>query len=1042
MIFYSLSTIDLSPSSFGVNMSSSNEAALSPKEEEDEHRRRDEINAFAALALGTSGEEADVNTDSTHFTFEGGSFDGDVVLSKGSSDKKDQTEKGATSTTGPVAQSGTFQFSAPSSKNAAAGRSNLEAAATALSGDSDDLDTPEHGQEHQKEGLIPSPIKNQIYMTQIAAKTAAAKQSEDEDSQMFVEEVVLQRPLFFGAVIPPRVLQEGREMVKQAVKEKIEENAMERGDSDDDKSGKLTEPYAPRLSDMPEAVRNLVGALRTYGFGLDELLFDDDSKTPTPSEEIKCKGDGSLSTFQPVWGESVRSERIREFRKQQLLRKPDLVQRTSTAPPRLFKETTTTLGSASNSPVSLSSSMKAPMTSKVDTMSRNAAFSASSSSAAGTSSMQPQPAGQRSSEGSSETMLAMSSSAKNHANNADPRQSDNQQFTAWLRSSDDDPLGLHSLGSVGSTLSLDVDSVASPIEIIKEEETGVQESDQQTEQNIFSQWALGGGSSRGTFAVTNSGAMNDSFSQGTFQKLPSLRTRANSGDSDDDSLIDDENKKQVGLNDHLSKAIASLTGDDGEPPTDIMALEESKLLLSQLPAHDSKARPLTNYELTNGCSPLFGVDDSSLPTEGDLGVHETKEEQQRYNEQKRSQEIIERFVGPSVFGPISCPNPALNPDDFHSWNSRAAPLQSSTSAITEQLSVPTLQSKKAPSHGVHNSAESFGGTTIESRSVDTRSKLSVGKNNRRPSSRSRYGWWNVKDPKSSLHKAEEGIPITSGAPDVKILDDEAPLQLPPVNHSSFAIQVSTPLEPSPETLCEANLPLSRMHAATSLAQALPYVSDRPPSCRYLQINTQSVSFRQLGEGQLGEEIEPMFCSLAIYNIETVSSVGGDSGAAPVPDLQRCGRVTEALNFDIIENQDIARRCQAALWPYGRDSEKDSLQGTRCGVFPVPSNLGVSNLYAVLIVRKVFSPEQDFEPYLKAGFKTVDLERWRIKAEKSSKRHSPFLVPFAFGVAPLLQVFGTDNPTVASSRAVQIPLFRFPGGERHIIDHIMVMLYPR
>jgi len=54
------------------------------------------------------------------------------------------------------------------------------------------------------------------------------------------------------------------------------------------------------------------------------------------------------------------------------------------------------------------------------------------------------------------------------------------------------------------------------------------------------------------------------------------------------------------------------------------------------------------------------------------------------------------------------------------------------------------------------------------------------------------------------------------------------------------------------------------------------------------------------------------------------------------------------------------------------------------------------------------------------------------------------MPFAFGVAPLLQVFGADNPIVASSRAVQIPLFRFSAGqgERQIIDHIMVMLYPR
>ena len=45
----------------------------------------------------------------------------------------------------------------------------------------------------------------------------------------------------------------------------------------------------------------------------------------------------------------------------------------------------------------------------------------------------------------------------------------------------------------------------------------------------------------------------------------------------------------------------------------------------------------------------------------------------------------------------------------------------------------------------------------------------------------------------------------------------------------------------------------------------------------------------------------------------------------------------------------------------------------------------------------------------------------------------------------MQVFaGLENPVITSSRAVQIPLFRFsPGlGQKQIIDHIMVMLNPR
>jgi len=91
-----------------------------------------------------------------------------------------------------------------------------------------------------------------------------------------------------------------------------------------------------------------------------------------------------------------------------------------------------------------------------------------------------------------------------------------------------------------------------------------------------------------------------------------------------------------------------------------------------------------------------------------------------------------------------------------------------------------------------------------------------------------------------------------------------------------------------------------------------------------------------------------------------------------------------------------------------------------------------------------SDDTDIDPYLKASKGPFDIARLKAHAEKVSNRHGKILVPFSFGVAPILQVFGADIPIVASSRAVQIPLFRFsPGlGERQIIDHIMVMLYPR
>ena len=107
-----------------------------------------------------------------------------------------------------------------------------------------------------------------------------------------------------------------------------------------------------------------------------------------------------------------------------------------------------------------------------------------------------------------------------------------------------------------------------------------------------------------------------------------------------------------------------------------------------------------------------------------------------------------------------------------------------------------------------------------------------------------------------------------------------------------------------------------------------------------------------------------------------------------------------------------------------------------------------NLYAIITVSKVISEGADFEIYLQSQNSkvgdSVDLDSLKAKAEKASQQQGRYTMPFAFGVAPLLQVFGGEIPTVACSRAVKIPLFRFSSGqgERQIIDHIMVMLYPR
>ena len=584
-----------------------------------------------------------------------------------------------------------------------------------------------------------------------------------------------------------------------------------------------------------------------------------------------------------------------------------------------------------------------------------------------------------------------------------------------------------------------------------------------------------------TSATSMTGNSNsNAFDGSTFQRLPAVDPGSSHNDnskndntgSDNDSVIDDEQNTQVGANDNLNKAVAMFS--DGVLPNqtnDIPLLEpQSQILLSQVDG--SRKRPMTNYELTGGYVPMFGVDDTPLPQLSDLGTYETEEDQHRAMEQKRSQDIIEKFVPPNIFGSVACPNPATGPDDYHSWNSRAvAPLRhnppNSMASISSDPSGVKRSNMMPPSsatpHHHHSKSTMSGASSIAATLPPTASKppraRSGTKNSKElneklhgvAASRDRYGWWyeptEVDDSTTAVDAELQQPPE-----DDETATDEPSLQLPPLYHSSSKMQILTPLEPSMEALKKENLPLSQMHAGTSMLQALPYLSDRPHSHRYLQIDAKQIAFPPL-QG----EIEPFFCSLAIYNVETISSssgnglIGSKSSTAPIPDLQRCGRVTEALQFDHVIDPDVEARCEGALWPYSKsnllsdgietDDSGNKLRGTSCGVFPLPSNLNVANLYAVLIIRKVFSDESDFEPYLTPRKTAVDLDKLKQNAERASNRHGSFLIPFAFGVAPLLQVFGSDNPIVALSRAVQIPLFHF-SDERQIIDHIMVMLFPR
>ena len=695
------------------------------------------------------------------------------------------------------------------------------------------------------------------------------------DAPLFHRRVFLPRPLFFGPNLPPRVVKEARELYVKATE----------GREDCD------------LADLPPDVRNILGAFRVYGFGIDITK-------PLPEKEY-WKGSPYVSTYQPVWND--RHEILHS------ISKPITVTRTATAPARLDR----------------------PATTQVDE----------------------------------------SSSATNDA------------FRAWISAaaSEDRSIG----GSVSSFISDD-----------QADESVASQSGPLTDQERFSQWALGSDSAL------------DTFKPNTFQQVPA---NISAGDSDDDSVIDDELKKQVGISDHLSKAIASLSIGG-----DTVTVEETRQeLLSQIP-FDGSRRPLTNFELTNNHTPLFAADDPSLPTESDLGMHETKEEQIRAMEQKKSQEVIEKSVPSNLFGTVACPNPAIGPDDFQSWNvrrsGRSMPRQISTGAtlgstntmVSDQLSVPSLRKLDAATN--RSVQESVTSQRPPALKMQRRGKVK---------NRARVGWWGTQaGTKGSVEK------------------ESSRSHCPPSCHSSSTLTVSTDLNPSPDELRKDNLPLSRLDAATTMERTLPFLSDRSPTHRFLQVDTQAVGFPPIGG-----EIEPLYCTLAIYNVDTTPRAEGDD--IPSPEFSKSGRVTEFLHFDVVSDSGIAGSCASALFPHG-STESERLQTTRCGVFPIPSSLDFANLYAVLVVRKVFSDDHDFEVYWKQQKVAVDIGRLRAQAEKASVKYSHFRYPIAFGVAPLLQVFGTDTPSSPTSRAVQIPLFRYSSarGERQIIDHIMVMLYPR
>ena len=1028
---------------------------MSDVKDEDEERRTLEINMFSAMAGGgsfhaesTSGGHAGPSTTPS-------ANDAGSEMTEGSATsnatKSNESASHFVSAFNAVEDSGTFAFAdSPSPGNAS---SNLQAAVAALTG----------------EAAAPLSPQQKLVFPHNNAPTKVTK-----SIAMHSEKVVLPRSLFFGPIVPPRVLIETRTVVGNAMKE-------------------------AKGKQLPPHVENLIGSIKAFGYGLSPYPTTDGIDESDPRFYT---GSPYLTTYQPVWGNDVRSERQENWKKKTLVRKPmshiKAQGRSVTSPtatydyrsgsqswtgsedvtPRNGEENVTRQGGADDaetflkwvrgandppSPTLPQSSEDAPSPMKGAADDRNtflkwargdddADFPTKSSDSVGspmndTKLFSKLARGARSGRRHGALRKSMSAPVPS---------SEQSLFSKWARGED---IGQFSgIDEISEPPSPEID--AEPINIPPPSE----------EQAMFSRWALG------VDEINPDGSMNMSTPKsktGTLLNIPQVAAE----DSDDDSVVGSEMKKKVGVNEHLDAALASLAG--GRPQTEVdmtsaesITAEQAQTLLSQLGQTTPGGRALSNLELTGGCVPLFGCDDPALPVESDLGIYETREDQQHCLEKRREQEIIERYTMPDIFGTISCPNPAVGPDDNHSSNLRAVPARK-PAAISTMIGTPTngaplFPNQNAPSgrgtsvssiatskQGLASSPDVPALPTLKRQSSNGPSLKESGKPPRQGEkasiqslealgSSARFGWWNVLDEDEDAVEEAEVISATPGDP---------PFLNPRTDFTSDSLLVNTRLEPTPAKLRAENAPLSRLHSATTVASSLPFLSDRPPSWRYLQIDTKAVGFTALGG-----EIEPLFCSLAIYHVETMSTGSNGDSSVPIPNLQKCGRVTEVLHFDVVSDSKVEERCFGALWPYHEGSfdevpESERTQGTRCGVFPIPSNLNIANLYAIIVVQRVLSDKSDMEAYTKQDpdgaplrSTAADREIYREKVQKASERQGQFLMPFAFGVTPLLQVFGTDTPVVATSRAVQIPLFQFrPGlsiGERQIIDHIMVMLYPR
>lgn len=320
-------------------------------------------------------------------------------------------------------------------------------------------------------------------------------------------------------------------------------------------------------------------------------------------------------------------------------------------------------------------------------------------------------------------------------------------------------------------------------------------------------------------------------------------------------------------------------------------------------------------------TPIYSCDDPSLPTVADLGQFDTNQEQIANHQQREVQLQIDT-VFPEIYRitSVACPNPSTYPDDSTSWkNHRAtatATATASTSLLFSTTSTPTSPSGISTTNATNSATNTASGVLSSPKNtqqsfIDSSSTIAtVTKNQQLP----RIGWWNPKI--FPLEESKLPFPtILTAASNLSHsinITPDSPHHPPP------------PLPPSIAQLTSHNLPLSLLHPSTGTSYSLPFLADRPPSWRYLQIDTQAIHWNISSStstvtnvNSIQQQIEPYFCTMAIYHAEPVLSQQQDSSKWRC-FLPKSGRVTEALRFDIVNHEDTIDLHQAfpkSLWPY-------------------------------------------------------------------------------------------------------------------------------